>query len=636
MCGFVGLVARGDTLDIDRLASARDALRHRGPDGAGLWLSEDLGRWRTALAHRRLSILDISEHGDQPLLRSGRLSSRPASSNEVGGADLALVYNGEIYNYVELRTELAAKGHTFASTGDTEVLLAAYAEWGDACLTRLNGMFAFAIWDGRRQRLFGARDRLGEKPLHFVLNEQAGLFACASEVKALFALGVANPSLDDKALYRYFRFGEQAGVEQTIWREVRRLLPATAFSVDVREDSLTMSTWRYWHVDFDRVVDGSLADAADQFRSLFADSVRLRLRSDVPLGTSLSGGLDSSSVLCQVNAIGASVGQKAFTARMDDPSLDEGRHVDALLARVGIPGFSTKPTAVEFLQELDTLFYHQEEPFPSTSIFASYLVNRLAAEHGVTVLLDGQGADEYLAGYGHYPAVLLTDLARRRRLLHWWSERRALRVRHAIDPVPPRAFLSLMRHPMGVSDALLVDDVHPVGWLQADFRERFANEQPRTVNVGRDALRARLHADLTGGHLQELLRYADRNAMAFSREPRLPFLDHRLIELCATFPTRHLLSAGTSKRVLRTAMRGIVPDVILDRKDKVGFATPWAQWWTGPHASALTGRFLDSAWSLRDYVDATKIAPGSRESLLVMSLGSVLGTLVPHARSTAA
>jgi asparagine synthase (glutamine-hydrolysing) len=525
-------------------------------------------------------------------------------------------------------------GHAFSSTGDTEVLLAAYAEWGEECVERLNGMFSFAIWDRARRRLFGARDRFGEKPLHYVYDRRAGLFAFASEMKALFALGVAKPALDDRSLYRYLRFGEQAGVESTIWRNVRRLLPAHAFRVDIDDNDMRMHTWRYWNIDFSRVAHIRFDDSADRFRDLFADAVRLRLRSDVPVGTSLSGGLDSSSVLCQVKAIGAAAGQKAFTARMDDASLDEGPHVDFLLSAVGIPGHSVTPHASEFLQELDTLFFHQEEPFPATSIFASYLVNRLAREHGVTVLLDGQGADEYLAGYAHYPALLLSDLARRRPAA-WWNERRASKQRLGIDPVPPRAMFAIAA---GLIDdgPLLVDEIHGVEWLRGEFRDAHAHEQPRTLPRGPDALRTRLFADLTLGHLQELLRYADRNGMAFSREPRLPFLDHRLVELCATLPTDHLLSRGISKRVLRHAMRGVVPDAILDRTDKVGFATPWSRWWSGPSAAPLKERLNDCALALRDYVDVRGILPASREALVVLSLGSALHALSGATHSSAA
>jgi asparagine synthase (glutamine-hydrolysing) len=520
------------------------------------------------------------------------------------------------------------------------VLLAAYAEWGDACLSRVNGMFAFAIWDSRRRRLFGARDRFGEKPLHYVLDERRGVFAFASEIKALLALGVAPGRLNERALFRYFRFGEQAGAEATIWDQVRRVPPATAFSLDVAANGLTMRSWRYWDVDFDAGIDRepmSRAAAEEAFRETFAESVRIRLRSDVPVGTSLSGGLDSSSVLCQISAIGAAAGQKAFTARMEDRTLDEGPYVDQLLALVGVPGYSVTPTASEFLREIDRLYYHQEEPFPATSIFSSYVVNRLAHEHGVTVLLDGQGADEYLAGYAHYPAARLMDLARRWRLTAWARERRGVKARLGLDPVPARAMLILAASSLrGTDRELLVDDLYDVQWLQPDFRAAYEHEAPRTIPAGRDALRARLKADLTQGHLQELLRYADRNAMAFSREPRLPFLDHRLVELCAALPTSYLLDKGESKKVMRGAMRGIVPDVILDRKDKVGFATPWANWWRGECATALEQRLHESAELLRAYVDPRRVRPGSREALIVVSLASAFQSLTAEAGASVA
>ena len=623
--------------DLERIDEARDTLRHRGPDGGRTWRCRSQTGAAIVLAHRRLSILDLSEHGDQPLLRDGRRASRPATAGEEGGAELGLLYNGEIYNFVELRRQLEALGHTFASTGDTEVLLAAYAEWGDECLARLNGMFAFAIWDARRNRLFGARDRFGEKPFHYVLDERRGSFAFASEIKALLALGAATGRLNDRALFRYFRFGEQAGAEATIWDQVKRLPPATGFTIDVGANGLTMHAWRYWDVDFNSgAVEEPIAlpAAEERFRELFADSVRIRLRSDVPVGTSLSGGLDSSSVLCQISAIGAASGQKAFTARMEDPALDEGRYVDALLAGVGVSGYSVVPTAAEFLRELDKLYFHQEEPFPATSIFSSYVVNRLALDHGVIVLLDGQGADEYLAGYAHYPAVRLRDLARRWQLGGWWRERRGAIGRLEIDPVPPRAMVIIAAGSLGGvrEEEILVDDLYDVQWLQPEFRAAYAEEAPRTIPAGRDTLRARLKADLTLGHLQELLRYADRNAMAFSRESRLPFLDHRLVELCATLPTSYLLDRGESKKVMRGAMRGIVPDVILDRKDKVGFATPWANWWRGEHAGALEQRLHESAELLRAYVDPRRLRPGSREALVVVSLASAVQSLTSEAR----
>ena len=546
-------------------------------------------------------------------------------------ARLAMVYNGEIYNFVELRDELRRAGRRFTSHSDTEVLLTAYAQWGEHCLERLDGMFALAVWDNDRHRLFCARDRFGEKPLYYAFDAQRRRFAFASEVKALVALGVVSPELESRAVYRFFRFGEQAGSEETVWRGVRRLLPATALTVTLEGDQLRPRFRRYWDVPIadDEGLSPSLA--AERFAELFAESVRMRLRADVPVGTSLSGGLDSSSVLCQIHALGAAATQKAFTARMDDPLLDEGKYVDIVLAHTGVQGFSVVPTAAEFLRELDRLAYHQEEPFTSTSVFASYLVQRLAKEHDVTVMLDGQGADEYLAGYAHYPALVLSSLARGGRWREWRRERAAVREVIGIDPVPPKAavryWLSSLNSRNG-SQVVVVDSEHTIAFLSDDLQSEFADEEPRTIEAKGDPLKARLYADLMGGHLQELLRYADRNSMAFSREVRLPFLDHRLVEFSLSLPSRMLFHDGWSKRVLREAMRGTVPAAILERRDKVGFATPWTQWLRDHMVTTSLRDQLDAAReTVGGLVNIDAIRPGSSAVLGVLSLALALRRL---------
>jgi asparagine synthase (glutamine-hydrolysing) len=624
MCGILGALHLGRDLDVELIERGRDTLRHRGPDGSGLWRAEiDDSVGEVILAHRRLSILDLTERADQPLLLDKNGAARAANPREVGGAELALLFNGEIYNYVELRSELSALGHGFRSSGDTEVLLRAYAEWGSSCVDRFNGMFAFAIWDRARRTLFCARDRFGEKPFYYVIDGASRTFAFASEAKGLIASGFETADLDPRAVYRYFRFGDQAGSEQTIWRGIRRLPPGHALSVVVKRDTFDVHMRRYWDIDIADQLDPSENAATEEFAQLFADSVRLRLRSDVPIGTSLSGGLDSSSVICEVKRLGAAAGQRAFTARMDDPRLDEGKYVQLLLDATGIPGVDVRPTARRLLDEFDRLYFHQEEPFPSTSLFASYLVHEAARANGVIVLLDGQGADEYLAGYAHYPAVVLADLARRGAWRSWWRERNALRERTGADPVPPRAFLHhLLRRGASGDTALAVDYDLEAGFLRADVLDRFREERPRTIARGPDALKSRLYADLMMGHLQELLRYTDRNAMAVSVEVRLPFLDHRLVEFCMRLPTSHLFRDGTSKRILRRATRGLVPDVILDRTDKVGFATPWTTWWEGSLQTELASRLRDAEEVLSDFVRPNMVAPGSGAALGLMSVAA--------------
>lgn len=630
MCGILGVVEMGDRGGRHAVERASAVLSHRGPDDSAHW-STRAGDARITLGHRRLSILDLSASGAQPMIEANDGSLCSVRTRE-DAARLAMVYNGEIYNYVELRDELRCAGQRFSSEGDTQVLLAAYAQWGEACLSKLNGMFAFAIWDRQRRQLFCARDRFGEKPLYYTLDVQRERFAFASEVKALVALGVVPLEPDARSLYRFFRFGEQAGVEHTVWKGIWKLLPAMSLTLQVSGGQLTTRVQRYWDIAIadDRSI--SEAYASQRFGELFRDSVRLRLRSDVPVGTSLSGGLDSSSVLCQIDALGAGSGQKAFTARMDDPLLDEGKYVDIVLARTGVPGFSVVPTGQGFLDHLDHLAYHQEEPFTSTSVFASFLVQRLARANNVTVMLDGQGADEYLAGYAHYPAVLLSSLARAGRWTSWWRERRGTRRVIGVDPVPPRAalryWLASFTRTSGVAHRIVIDAERDVSFLTAELHDAFAPQEPRTLQMEGDPLKTRLYADLMHGHLQELLRYADRNSMASSREVRLPFLDHRLVEFSLALPSSMLLRDGWSKHVLRAAMRGVVPAPILARRDKVGFMAPWAQWWRDDRVAAVLRERLQKAREvIGDYVNVDKVPPASPAALGVLSYAASLDRL---------
>jgi asparagine synthase (glutamine-hydrolysing) len=330
-------------------------------------------------------------------------------------------------------------------------------------------------------------------------------------------------------------------------------------------------------------------------------------------------------VLCQIKELGTLHGQKAFTARMQDPAMDESAIVNSLLSDVGIPGYAVTPSGSTFLEHSDRLFFHQEEPYPSTSMFASYLVHGLAKANGVTVLLDGQGADEYLAGYAHYPALVLSSLAKQGRFHRWWVERRALRQRVGSDPVPWRAAVQLWVQSMSNGARTLpVDPRRDVSHLSGEFRDAHAQEAPRVIPLGKSALKTRLYADLMLGHLQELLRYTDRNSMAHSREVRLPFLDHRLVEFCLRLPERFLYRNGTSKWILRESLRGIVPAAILDRRDKVGFATPWERWWSEPGVGdALRERLDDAQRSLAPWILKNGVREGSPAALDVLALASI-------------
>jgi asparagine synthase (glutamine-hydrolysing) len=564
MCGIFGFLSGRARLEPDCARTALELLAHRGPDGEGMWTSPGTSAPFVTFGHRRLAIIDLSPQAAQPMS---------------DGRRLWITYNGELYNYLELMKVLESRGYRFRSHSDTEVILHAYEEWGEACLERFNGMFALAIWDADKRELFVARDRFGEKPFHYVWDPEHDVFAFASEIKALLALPVVDGALDDRALFRFVAFQELAASDQTLWRGVRRLPHAHWLRLAWRGDRFDLTIRRYWDIDLERIDPADPGRAARRFAELFEDSVRLRLRADVPVGSSLSGGLDSSAVVCQIHALGAAAGQKTFTARMHDPKLDEGSHVAKVLAHTGIQGHEVWPSAHELERLFPQMCRHLEEPFISTSQFAQHLVMRLARDHGVIVLLDGQGADEILAGYRLYYRVRYDDLARTRRLLTLGGEWLGFRTNHRrAFPLSARDVLYRVVH--GDTSTLVSRPSGGIGaswdldWLAAHVDERPRPSRPSK----RDRLTQRLYTDALDGELQELLRYGDRNSMAWSRELRQPFLDHRLAELLFPLPIELKMSGAITKRVMRDGLRHLLPAAIRERKDKLGYEAPMRAW----------------------------------------------------------
>jgi asparagine synthase (glutamine-hydrolysing) len=563
VCGFVAIIAP-EGLDPEVLDRMRDRLAHRGPDGARSWVTRT-PRAVVGLGHRRLSIIDLSHAADQPMF-------------DESGA-LALVYNGEIYNYVELREELAAAGRVFSTQSDTEVLLAAYERWGTECLPRLNGMFAFALWDGRRGELFLARDRFGEKPL-FYTRLPAGGLAFGSEMKALFAHPHVRTSPRESAVRTYIegRFYEDG--EETMFERVTRLLPAHALVVD--DAGSIQRRWRYWTPSYTDIQQHySETEALERFEALLEQSVRTRLRSDVPVGTSLSGGLDSSTIVCmlaEARMRTPTLTQNTFSGRFDelDPTLSEGQFIDLVVEQTGVDAHSVTPTVGGLVEESERLHWHQEEPFLSASIYLQWCVMRLAQEQQTTVLLDGQGADELLAGYQYYFPSYQLDLLDRRRV-----------GRLIYDTVSFRS--RLRRASRGYANSLRRFD-HDIALgpraLVAAWRDRgdighgdYDDGVPPAVRGMR--LRRQIAEALQYNSLPMLLRYADRNAMAFSRETRFPFLDHELVDWCVTLPDRAFVRDGWQKYILRKGAGRILPSEIRWRADKVGYAAPLDLWLRG-------------------------------------------------------
>jgi asparagine synthase (glutamine-hydrolysing) len=572
MCGIFGVLTVSQPAMQFQVERALAAVVHRGPDGEGIWRRPHGGPPFVAFGHRRLAIIDLSDSAAQPM------------ESRDGG--VCLTYNGEIYNYRELREELESAGFAFRSMGDTEVLLNAYRHWGPACLSRLNGMFAFCLWDEIRRELFAARDRFGEKPFHYCYDERRGCFAFASEIKSLLASGLVPWNINDRALARYVTDNILDGHAETLYDPVRRLLPGRSLRLKWRPDGTTIEINRYWAPPAPEATEADPARATARFRELFQDSVRLRLRSDVPIGTSLSGGVDSSAIVCAIHQLGAA-GQRTFSSRVPGSKLDEGTYIDIVRANTGIGGYDVVPSAAELTRTFSVLCRHMEEPFPSTSMFAQFLVMRLAQENHVGVLLDGQGADELLGGYQGYFRLRYGDMARKLKIgalrceLDVYSRlrggRRALTTKGIVGALLPRRIESALSG-RSASRGLFG------AWWDRDWMASIdTDDSAETKNLPHfDRFTAALYYDSLEGPLQELLRYGDRNSMAWSREVRQPFLDHRLAEYSFALAPELKISGGMTKVVLRRAMRGLVPDVVLDRPEKFAFETPQGHWLSGP------------------------------------------------------
>ncbi|MEP7236647.1 MAG: asparagine synthase (glutamine-hydrolyzing) [Ferruginibacter sp.] len=573
MCGIAGiLLHNANPMAPVHLKKMTDTIAHRGPDGEAQWSNK---KNTVHLGHRRLSVLDLSTSAAQPMHYANRYQ---------------IVHNGEIYNYIEIRTFLQNKGYSFSTQSDTEVILAAYDYWKEKCLQQFDGMFAFAIWDEKEEKLFAARDRFGEKPFYYY--EDAGNFIFASEMKALWAIGIEK-KIDNKLLLNYITLGHVQNCidkEQTFFEEIYAIPPSHYLIYSPAANQLSKAT-RYWSINKETRIDISVADAVEKFTELFTGSVKRRLRSDVPLGTSLSGGLDSSSIAFTINQLQHS-SKKETTNRLQTFSAvfpgfenDESAYIKAVADNLNIDNYQTRPTAFDLISDFEKLCYHQEEPFQSSGIFAQYKVFELAKQHNVKVLLDGQGADEILAGYPKYIHWYLQEVLSRHKLGSAQIERKAFRKNNqpfrwdiknlvaAFMPSHAAMQLEKIEYKKTIS--------HPD--ISTDFLSLLKHQE--WVGIHKPIvtkLNDILHFNTTEIGLEELLRFADRNSMAHGREVRLPFLNHELVEFVFSLPSQFKMHDGWTKFLLRNAMDKKLPDEIVWRKAKVGFEPPQKNWMEEP------------------------------------------------------
>jgi asparagine synthase (glutamine-hydrolysing) len=574
MCGINGIAfssRSGRRVEADLLTRMRDCLTHRGPDDSGLY-----AQGRVGLGHRRLSIVDVAA-GHQPM------------TNE--DDTLRIVYNGEIYNHADFREGLEARGHRYRTHCDTETILHLYEEEGARAVESLRGMFAFAIWDERREELFVARDRLGVKPLYYVHDGDGSLFF-ASEIKSLLAAGAVRPEINYPALPDYLANHATSG-EETLFRGVKRLLPGHTLLWRDGEARIE----KYWDLKYSGAGEDrrSEADYVAEWTEMFRTSVRLRLMADVPLGMFLSGGIDSSAIAAVMSGM-VSEPIKTFSVAFAEREANELQYARMVSEKFGTDHHEVVVSPGEFFNALPKLIWHEDEPLAHPASVPLYFVSRLAAEH-VKVVLTGEGSDEMLAGYYRYRKTVynlsfgekyerlapapLRDLVRRRI--------EALPAGSAVRRKLTRTFLCL---PADI-ESLYFDNFGVFGrrlqheLLTPAARERVGRLDPyagaRGLLAQTDAdtlLNRLLYAD-TKTYLHELLMKQDQMSMAASIESRVPFLDHKLVELTARLPERMKLRGMTTKHILREAMKGVLPEPILTRS-KMGFPVPLGAWFRGP------------------------------------------------------
>ncbi len=571
MCGIAGGWWSQPTPAQTQLPQALHAMRHRGPDDQGFELYP-FNQAVVALGQTRLSIIDLSVAGHQPMhSRDGRW---------------AIVFNGEIYNYRELRAELRTLGHSFTSDTDTEVLLAAWAHWGQTCLPRLTGMFAFAVLDKQNATLTCVRDAFGIKP--FFYTAQGGGFRFASELSALLQLLPGRPELNWQRAYDYLVHGDYDSTPDTFYAGVHHLQPGHWLGVNLATGQ-PCTPQRWWVPNITERPGWKFNDAVEEVREQFLQNIRLHLRSDVPLGAALSGGIDSSAVVCAMRHVEPDLPIHTFSYIASGSSVSEEYWVDRVNAYVGAKAHKVVVTPQELARDLDDMIRTQGEPFGSSSIYAQYRVFQLAKESGITVTLDGQGADEMLAGYSGYPGQRLRSLVETGQWgkawgfgnawAQWPGRSRMSAAKYLTSELTEGVLYETLRkldgkpaNPHWINSAPLLE--HGVRLNKPRIRPEFQAKGRRVMDE--------LALSLSRRGLVGLMRHGDRNSMRFSVESRVPFLTFDMVNLLLSMPEHFLISPkGETKSVFRAAMRGIIPDDVLDRRDKIGFETPEKDWILG-------------------------------------------------------
>jgi len=574
MCGISGIVNfNNKSVEKAVVAQMMKKMKHRGPDDEGIFLEDNIG-----LGFVRLSILDLSISGHQPM--------------ESDDGKYVMIFNGEVYNYIELRDELKAKGYTFKSNSDSEVVLKSYQEWGETCLDKFNGMWALTIYNTQTKELFGARDRFGIKPFYYYKDNDSFVFA--SEIKSI-KVAIDNISINEQAVFDYLSFNRTDYGERTFYNEICKIPHGHSFKLSADGDFKL----RKWY-DLESNCNKKSIDAKE-YEKLFTSSVKLRMRSDVPVGVCLSGGLDSSSVVSIVSKKLNTPDIKSFSAVYKKGQIgDETEFINELSPLLNHMKY-IKPTSETFFNELHDFVEAMDEPIPSTSPYAQYKVMQLANKHAV-VTLDGQGADEQLAGYHYFYGFYFKELLGRLAFGKLFSEiSHYIKQQKSLYGVKALVFFLL---PEKLKIKL---KVKKTSYIQNSFYQKFnTRNQLASELYGSGTLKDSLfnHFEYK---LEHLLKWADLNSMRFSIESRMPFLDYRFVEQTLSLSSDNYIKKGTTKYILRESMKGILPEKIRLRYDKIGFATPEDEWFRESYFQDMIEKVLNNPNAkLKRYIDTEK------------------------------
>ena len=602
MCGIAGALNIGNNIKVEKLQNMTDIIRYRGPDDEGFYLcskyysnfaygkdsmeqikktdiqpiNELYGNdYFLGFGHRRLSIIDISSKNHQPMSCSG----------------VVITYNGEIYNYIELKRELEEQGYEFKTDGDTEVIINSYKKWGEDCVNHFNGIWSFAIWDQENSKLFCSRDRFGEKPFYYYFDDKQFIFA--SEIKQLIEYGI-QAKVNEKILFTFLHYGIHDHSEETFFENIYQLRGGHSISINLslEKDSIDLKKYKYWSLSF--TDNNEIKDFKEESKNIgqyFEKSIEIRLRSDVEIGSCLSGGLDSSSVVSSTcrklkNANYDNKYFKTFTSCYDDAKeVDERYYSDLVVANSGCDSIKVKPHPDKLKSDFESIIWHQDEPFGSLSIFAGWCIMESAKLNGINVLLDGQGGDEVFLGYERFYAYALKEMTLNGKLSDAFKEYKLCCENSKLN------FKLLLKYLIYFNNSKLRKKRlknKNSEFLSSEFSSEYVN-----INLIDDLLEFKSlknvqHAELFC-FISHLLRYEDRNSMAHSIETRLPFLDYLLVQKSVGLPTNYKMKDGWTKACLREYMKDKMPEEVVYRKNKLGFSVPQEKW-----LNELNDYFIDT------------------------------------------